>query len=526
MKKLNFTMVLGFVLIAGAPIAGAPIASAQNNPELQGDYAFSFTGMTTGDGTASTPFAAVGRFTADRAGNLTNGELDTNGLGVNLGGVQKAEALAFTGTYTIGADNRGTINLNMPGGSRLAFAMLSNGNAKFVEIDASGNHGTVGSGTMEKVDTTAYNTARITGDYAFGVSGLDQSNNRTAIAGRFSANGLGVLSNGAADSNQSGTFSTLNLFAGTYIVTDTTTGRGTMNIPPVIGGSLLNLDFVFYVVNGSKVFLMESDVISPATPLLLGSVLQQKTPAIVGFTSVSLNGGMVVYFTGGTGCTGGGLITGNGIGGLTLTLDNGCVFEGAAVNDPGTYTVAPNGRTEIRYYSNYAVAYLVSTNQGFVIAPDSFGGTAATSGFGEPQALGPLSNSSVSGTYVGATMAPGSLYQTIFSGVFTADGASPTGTLTGTEDISAASGARLGVATTATYSSISSYPPSDPLAWTNGRGSISGSFGATGNFPAPPGSDFFGVIYVISPSKFIVLSDGNMSGSGPVVYPVLLIFEQ
>jgi hypothetical protein len=417
--------------------------------------------------------------------------------------VEKAVALAFTGNYSIGADRRGVMNLNIPGGGTLAFAMLSNGNAKFVEVDASGNHGTVGSGTMEKVDTTAYNTASITGDYAFGVAGGDQSNNRTSLVGRFTANGAGLLTNGAADENMSGRFSTMNLFAGTYIVTDTATGRGALNLAPVIGGSLQNLNFVFYMVKGGKVFMMESDVISPATPLLLGSVLQQHTPAILGFTSASLNGGMVVYFTGGTACTGGGVVTANGIGGLTLTLDNGCAFEGAAVNDPGTYAVAPNGRAEIRYYSNYAVAYLVSTNQAFLIAPDSFGGTAAPSGFGEPQALGPLSNSSVSGRYVGATMAPSSPHQTIFSGVFTADGASPTGTLTGTEDIGAPSGARLGVATTSTYSSISSYP-SYPGAWTNGRGSTSG--------------DFPGVIYVVSPSKFIVLSAGNG--------PALLIFEQ
>jgi len=52
-----------------------------NNAELSGNYAFTFNGMTTGGGGASTAFAAVGRFTADGAGNLTNGELDTNGIG-------------------------------------------------------------------------------------------------------------------------------------------------------------------------------------------------------------------------------------------------------------------------------------------------------------------------------------------------------------------------------------------------------------------------------------------------------------
>ena len=101
-KKGKLMLVLGFALIVATPPT-----RAQNNSELQGNYAFSFTGMTTGDGSASTPFGAVGRFTADGAGNLTNGELDSNGLGISLGGVEKAVALAFTGTYSIGADNRG-----------------------------------------------------------------------------------------------------------------------------------------------------------------------------------------------------------------------------------------------------------------------------------------------------------------------------------------------------------------------------------------------------------------------------------
>src|SRR5260221_10785267 len=99
-----------------------------------------------------------------------------------------------------------------PRSVRSSFAMMANGNAKFVEIDASGGHGTVGSGTMEKVDTTAFSTAKIAGDYAFGVVGFDPSNNRSAIAGRFTASGAGTFTNGAADMNLSGTFSTLNVF--------------------------------------------------------------------------------------------------------------------------------------------------------------------------------------------------------------------------------------------------------------------------------------------------------------------------
>jgi hypothetical protein len=457
-----------------------------NNAELKGDYAFSFSGMTTGGGNNSTPFAAVGRFTSDGAGNLTNGELDANGFGA----MEKAVAQPFTGTYSIGADSRGVMNLNIPGGGLLAFAMMANGNAKFVEIDAAGGHGTVGSGTMEKVDTTAYSTAKIIGDYAFGVAGFDQSNNRTAMAGRFTANGAGTFTNGAADVNLSGTFTTLNVFAGSYAVTDGATGRGILNMPPVAGGTPINLDFVFYVVNAGKVFAMEMDALSPATPLLTGAVLQQQTPAIVGFTNASLNGGMVVYGSG-TGAAEAGQLQADGIGTLTLDFNGACWGEGPGT---GTYAVASDGRAAIKIGGRYGVAYLVSSNQSFYILPDP----CVSFGFGEPQSPGTLTNSAIAGKYAGSMVIPTYVNDFIFSGEFTADGASPTGSISGTEDIGTPSGAILGQPANATYSISSPY--------VNGKGSWSEN-GSTS------------IVYVLSPSKFVVLS------SAIPTHPSLLIFE-
>jgi hypothetical protein len=208
MRKLSALWIVGFVLLLALTVR-AQTAPGVNNAEMKGDYAFTFNGMTTGGGGASTVFAAVGRFTADGAGNLTNGELDANSAQAQ----QRAAAVTFTGTYSIGADHRGVMDLNIPGGGRLAFAMMANGNAQFIEIDATGGVGEVGSGTMEKVDTTAYNTAKITGDYAFGFAGLDLWNYRTAIAGRLTANGAGTFTNGVADINQSGQFTGYSTFS-------------------------------------------------------------------------------------------------------------------------------------------------------------------------------------------------------------------------------------------------------------------------------------------------------------------------
>src|SRR6267378_2214977 len=362
MRKWNALGIICFALLVASAVRGQT-APGVNNAALKGDYAFSFNGMTKGDRVASTPFAAVGRFTADGGGKLTNGELDANGFGA----MEKAVAQPVTGTYAIGADNRGVMNLNIPGGGTLAFAMMANGNAKFVEIDAAGGHGTVGSGTVEKVDTTAFSTAKIAADYAFGVAGFDQSNNRTALAGRFTADGLGTFTNGAADLNLSGMFSTLNVLAGTYAVTDGATGRGILNMPPAVGGTPINLDFVFYVVNAGKVFAMEMDALSPAAPLLTGAVLRQQTPAIVGFTNASLNGGMVIYGAG-NGTAEVGQLQADGIGTLTLGFNGACWGEGGG---NGTYTVASNGRTDIRINPAYAAAYLVNSNEAFFIVPDS-----------------------------------------------------------------------------------------------------------------------------------------------------------
>jgi len=499
MRKWNVLGIMCLTLFLASTVR-AQTAPGVNNAELKGDYALSFNGMTTGGSGASTPFAAVGRFTADGAGNLTNGELDANGVGP----MEKGVAQTFTGTYSIGADQRGVMSLNIPGGGTLAFAMMANGNAKLVEIDAGGGHGTVGSGTVERADAAAYSTAKIVGDYAFGVAGFDQSNNRTAIAGRFTANGSGMLSNGAADANQSGTFTTLNVFVASYMVTDTATGRGIVNLPALLGGAPQNLDYVFYVVNAGKLFAMEMDAVSPLTPVLNGILLQQQTP-VGGFSSTSLNGNTAMYLTGRTICPGGanaapnviaGLLSTNGVGIANLTYDENCGGGSSSVTGlAGTYDVTSNGRAAFRLSGAYIAAYLVSSNQAFFIVPDS----SVLFGFGDAQAAGSFTNTAVMGKYAGSATTPAALGVTIFSGEFTADGAIPTGNITGIEDIGAPSGPTLGTAVNATYS-VSSSP-------TNGRGTIAGTVGANG------------VIYVISPSKFVVvsLSDPN---------PAVLVFEQ
>jgi hypothetical protein len=487
MRKLNALLMVCLALVFASTVRGQTNTGV-NNAELNGNYAFTFNGLT-GNANSSVVFAAVGRFTADGAGNVTNGELDTNGVGPG----SQLTALTFTGTYSIGADNRGVMSLNIPGGARLAFAMMANGNAQFIEMDAAGSTGTIGSGTMEKVDTTAYSTARIAGDYAFGAAGFDNANNRAAIAGRFTSNGTGTLTNAAGDVNAYGTDYSMTFTAANYTVSNTVTGRGTMNLAFTFGGTPDSLNFVFYIVNSGKLFVMESDAVTTATPLLNGVVVQQQIP-VGGFTNASLNGNMVIYLTGLSACGGGtgsvpkagaGLLTANGNGAFSLTYDeNYCRAPNSFANAPGTYSVASNGRASITVGGFSLVAYLVDLNQIFLFVSDS----NVLFGSGEPQAAGSFTNSALKGTYAGFATYPAAFGVVVFSGEFSADGATPTGNITGTEDIGVSSGPVSGATFKATYS-VASSP-------TNGRGTMTVTSGTAGN----------AVIYMISASKFVAVS--------------------
>jgi hypothetical protein len=503
MRKLSALLILCFALLFASTVRGQSNMGV-NNAELNGNYAFSFRGHS-GNATVSSVFGAVGRFTANGAGNLTNGELDTNT--VSSGGANQS----FTGTYSIGADNRGVMTLNFSGSTaKLAFAMMANGNAQFIEFDASGGTGTIGSGTMEKADTTAYSTARITGDYAFGASGFDNTNNRAAIEGRFTSNGTGALTSAAGDVNAYGTDYPMTFTAANYTVTNTATGRGTMHMAFTFGGTPDSMNFVFYVVNSGKLFVMESDAVTTATPLLNGVVMQQHTPA-GGFSNASLNGNMVISLTGHSACgtvsgvpkAVAGLLTTNGSGALSLTYDeNFCRAPNSVTAAPGTYSVATNGRAPITIGGYSLVAYLVDSNEIFVFVSD----VNVLFGFGEPQAAVSFTNSTLKGAYAGYATNPVGFGVTVFSGEFAADGASPTGNMTGAEDIGTPSGPVSGAAFKATYS-VSPSP-------TNGRGAMTVTSGTGGN----------AIIYMISPSKFVAVSqndpnpailDFELSSSGP-----------
>lgn len=492
--RLKTLFLAGCMLLFVAAVQGQS-NSGVNNAELHGNYAFDFSGVS-GNTNVFSVYAAVGRFTADGAGNLSSGELDTNGVG---GG---STAQAFTGTYAIGADQRGVMTLDIGGGTAtLAFAMMANGNAAFIKFDAAGGSGTIGSGTIEPADTTAYSTSRIAGDYAIGVAGQDNVNNRAAIVGRFTSNGAGTLANPAGDVNAYGTAYPMSFTSATYTVSDATHGRGVMNLTFTFGGSPDSLNFVFYVVNAGKLLVMERDMVSPSSPLLSGAVLQQQTPA-GGFSNASLNGNMVLHMTGMSACGSGngvpkavaGLLTAAGNGTLSLTYDeNYCRAPASITGFAGTYAVASNGRTTLTLGGYRLVSYLVNFNDALLFVSDS----NVLFGLLEPQTPGTYTSGALNGAYAGYATNPVDFAVNVFSGEFNANGS----TLTGTEDRGLSSGAVSGATFSGSYS-VSASP-------TNGRGMMTITSGSGGT----------AVIYMISSSKFVVVP---LQDPDPSVW----IFEQ
>ena len=139
-----------------------------SNFSLQDSYAFLLRGSDP-----SGLLLRAGSMTADGNGKITAGIEDINN-GINL--VQPG--VSFTGTYTIGADGRGSVtfndgfNGNTPGAgnaSKFSVVIVSTGQVQMEELDTFA----AASGEADLQDATSFNTAAFSGEYTFDFSGVD-----------------------------------------------------------------------------------------------------------------------------------------------------------------------------------------------------------------------------------------------------------------------------------------------------------------------------------------------------------------
>lgn len=251
---------------------------------LNGHYALRFMGSDA----AGKKVMAVGSFTADGNGNITNGLLDYNTVSGS-----KAVQMPFTATYNIGADRRGQVNTTLAPFPVFRLAVKDTGEkAYLVQFDTTGQRG---SGVIEKQTQADFHLSA--GDFAFGMVGTSVGGERNVGMGRFHSDNAGAITNGKLDSKTAGEAAMLNVaFSGTLAMDSTygtNNGRGTMTIS--MAGGLALIHTSFYMVDADEVLLLTTDTVNLNAPLLSGTALRQSG---MPFSAASWSGGSVYHLTG------------------------------------------------------------------------------------------------------------------------------------------------------------------------------------------------------------------------------------
>jgi hypothetical protein len=446
-----------------AMTASASLSITVNNlGALNGDYAFELVGFNT-----SGSVAVAGSFTANGLGAISNGVEDFN----STSGSPKNQT--FTGTYTLTADNRGTLTFaSLAGSPTYAFAIDSTGSyGRMIEFDSSGIRG---SGQIEKrtgVTTCAFNT--LNGPYAYGLTGNAVNSALTTagpvvLVGTFNATPppppgtvAGSIGTGESDANMpSGITPGDQTVSGSFATTSEST-RCSMSLSQKIG----TMVFSVYPVSPTEAFLVETDQVNSSEPFLMsGKLLQQVGYPFTGaagstFTATSVAGLTGQFLSGTTYVPDLALVLLAGTGAQTYTitvLDNraGVVTAyaptGATFANPDQY-----GRIDSGISSPISpILYTINENEAFVIGElvgDPFFGVL------EPQSPIPftITASGLNGSFVMGTSYPATPAVPDLSGTVTLANTSATaGTINGTEDLSTSSGNTADQTVTGTYASL------------------------------------------------------------------------
>jgi hypothetical protein len=356
----------------------ATVAVVFSNASLNGPYAFSYKGNN------STGFTAVaGSFIAQgSSGQVFNGVQD-----VHTAGSSSPARTQFAGTFAVNPD--GTATATLPSGVTWEFALVSNpagGSARLARMIRFDTNST-GSGTINAQNSAQLSASAFSGNYAFGLSGVDSVGAPLAIAGRFFADGISTIPPGSAiqDINDNGksTF-TSSLATTTTTTADTTlqgtfqmdatlpsSGRGTLTFSSTNTSVFTNpttLQFVFYIVDSTHIEVVETD----NNAALAGDFYSAaNTPADGAFNSAAaLPDGGYAFTVGGSGANGayaaGGVLTSTGgsTGGTS-----GVITGVLDVN---------NGIGDIRLNSTIASStYTVDLNYGRITLPLTVNGATA-----------------------------------------------------------------------------------------------------------------------------------------------------
>lgn len=187
-----------------------PPAPVFTSASLNGTYGFTIKGFSSNAlAVAGVPtagfYSLMGTLVADGLGNISQGHTFytvnlLNGVGPGSFGND-----AFSGTYTLGPDGRGTATLStqIVGTLVLDFVLVSGEHGQVIRFDNDASP----SGTVDKLNTTL-TVADLSGTWAFNVSGTDTGGKPKASVGVFTTDSSGLITSGTVDTNDNGTIQT------------------------------------------------------------------------------------------------------------------------------------------------------------------------------------------------------------------------------------------------------------------------------------------------------------------------------
>ena len=375
-----------------AATASAPLTLTINGPtsRLNGTYVFSFSGYKNGN-----LVVQAGRFTSDGQGNITNGLMDSNSVvGVNTN-------LTFTGTYSIGATNTGPMTLNIPALGTFTYqvATPASGTIRFIQ---NGNAGNQGTGYIRKMtSTTKITLAQLASFWTFGGTGADVAASRYAAAGTFTADSTGAWTALEEDANDNGTVTHSTAGTGNFLTIDPVTQRGTANM--TVNSVTTNYSFypVFHhrtrdVEHRSRFQLGAAFTVYACSPIPPTGPTARLTPPPWPNCKVPAYQTETLCLTA---CLRLPPLTVQG--GLSVSTDENLGGTLSANKYPtATYNIATNGRATISGFGSSPIVMYFSNNVAFTLVGDA----AVTVGTIVPQFGSPYTNSSINGSYQGATL--------------------------------------------------------------------------------------------------------------------------
>jgi hypothetical protein len=400
----------------GPTITPPPPTGNYKLSSLSGTYAFVTSGEVATSTTTATPFARTGSFTADGAGGIkAGGVYDV----VNAGGSSTTSSAPIPitgGNYTVNADGRGTLTLNVnsngtPATINFAFVLTSASDGLspasdglMIDETSTASQASTGSGNFVLQNTAAFQSA-ISGSYVFDFSGLDASQAGESLVGQFAA-ASGVITSGFEDAND-GFALTSGSITGNFTpdpVNGATSGRGTALIA--------NQSYAFYIVDSTRVRFISINSTVPG-PMLAGDGVSQSSNLPTGPSAIS---GNFAFLVGGSSANGGLTRVGR------FTVTSGALSKILMdVNDAGSETQLNNlsngsitafdpttGRGTLSFQSSAVttysfVFYLSSLNDGVIqeVTGQAGTGTAVVVADGSIalQSGNPFTASNISGNY-------------------------------------------------------------------------------------------------------------------------------